>query len=102
MPAVVRIGDGLTTGHLCDTTSTLSGSNTKPSVFANGIPMCVPGAPVAPHTILDGEVCVPHSAVLNEGSPNVFTESKPQGRVGDSADGGNMTDGSPNVFANGS
>ena len=100
MPAVVRIGDSLSTGHGCDGSTTLEGAN-QGTVYANGILMAVPGAPTVVHTIPAGSACVSHTAVLNSGSPNVFTEGKAQGRVGDSADAGSMTSGSPNVFANG-
>ena len=99
MPAVVREGDSLTTGHSCDGVTTLASAN-QGTVYANGILICVPGAPTSPHTILSGSVCVPHSAVLNAGSPTVFCEGKPMGRVGDSADAGAMISGSENVFAN--
>lgn len=97
MPAAVRIGDPLSTGHGCTGSTTLAGAN-QGSVYANGILIAVPGAPTEVHTI--GPPCVPHSAVLNAGSPNVFCEGKPMGRVGDSADAGAMTSGSPDVFAN--
>ena len=45
--------------------------------------------------------CAPHVANVNVGSPNVFVESLAVARIGDSADSGNMTSGSGNVFANG-
>ena len=101
MPAVCRIGDSLTTGHGCDGTTTLGGSNTDGTVRANSIAITVVGAPTSPHTILAGDICVPHSAQLNAGSSTVFINGKAVGRVGDSADGGVMTSGSPNVFAGG-
>jgi uncharacterized Zn-binding protein involved in type VI secretion len=100
MPAVVRIGDSLSTGHPCDTSTTLSGAN-QGSVYVNGILAAVVGAPTAVHDILVGGVCIPHGAQLNAGSSTVFVESIPLGRVGDSADAGSMTSGSDNVFAGG-
>lgn len=99
MPATVRIGDPLSTGHGCTGSTTLAGA-AQGSVYANGILIAVPGAPTVVHTIPGGLICVPHVAQLNAGSPNVFCEGKPMGRVGDSADAGSMTGGSPNVFAN--
>ena len=42
-----------------------------------------------------------HVANVNAGSPNVFVEGLAVARIGDSADSGNMTSGSGNVFANG-
>jgi len=100
MPATVRIGDPLSTGHPCTGSTTLAGA-AQGSVYANGILIAVPGAPTAVHTIGADPPCVPHVAALNAGSPNVFCEGSPMGRIGDSADAGAMTGGSPNVFANG-
>jgi len=100
MPAVVRIGDTLTTGHGCVGTTTLAGAN-QGSVYANGILAAVVGAPTVSHPFPPDPPCAPHVANLNAGSPNVFIEGIPVGRIGDSADAGNMIFGSPNVFANG-
>lgn len=101
MPAVVRVGDSLSTGHPCDTSTTLSGAN-QGSVYVNGtILAAVVGAPTATHDILVEDICVPHEAQLNAGSSTVFVENTPLGRVGDSADAGSMTSGSDNVFAGG-
>lgn len=98
MPATVRIGDPLSTGHDCDGSTTLAGA-AQGSVYADGILIAVPGAPTAVHDILDG-ICVPHVAALNAGSGTVFCEGSPMGRVGDSADAGSMSGGSPTTFAN--
>lgn len=99
MPAAVRIGDSLSTGHECTGSTTLAGA-AQGSVYANGILIAVPGAPTVVHTIKVGKDCVPHVANLNAGSHNVFCEGSPMGRVGDSADAGSMSSGSPDVFAN--
>ena len=99
MPAVARIGDSTTTGHACDTVSTVIGPSTN--VFANGLGVERQGDPVAPHTILVGLSCVPHSAVINVGSSKVFINGIPCARVGDSTDGGAITSGSSNVYAGG-
>lgn len=99
MPKVVRETDPLSTGHGCTGTTTLASHGQSPTVFANNLACAVPGAPTVVHTI--GGICVPHVAHLNAGSPNVFVENKPLGRVGDSADAGAMSNGSPDVYANG-
>lgn len=99
MPAVARNGDPTTTGHDCDVTTTVVAPSTN--VFANGLGVERQGDPTAAHTILVGDSCVPHGAVINVGSPNVFVNNIPCARVGDSTDGGAITAGSPNVFANG-
>lgn len=100
MPAVVRIGDPLSTGHGCAASTTLSGAN-QSSVYANGILMAVVGAPTVSHPFPPDPPCAPHVAFLNAGSSSVFVEGIALGRVGDSADAGQMTAGSPNVFAGG-
>jgi uncharacterized Zn-binding protein involved in type VI secretion len=99
MPGIVREGDSLSTGHGCVGSTTLASAN-QGSVFVNGILAAVVGAPTVAHPFPPDPPCAPHVANLNAGSPNVFIEGIPVGRVGDSADAGAMTSGSPNVFAN--
>jgi len=100
MPAVARQGDPTTTGHGCDSTSTITGpTGTSAKVYVNGIAVECQGDPVAPHTIPSGRGCVSHSAVINVGSGTVKVGGKSLARVGDSTDGGAITAGSPNVFA---
>ena len=99
----VREGDFLTTGHGCDGITTLAISLVR-TVKANGIYGAVRGTPTSPHTILvpgDPPRCVSHPAILNQGSPNVKIGNIPWGRLGDSADGGQMITGSTNVLVNG-
>ena len=101
MPAIARQGDPTTTGHGCNSTTTVVGPTGAGSkVFANGIAIECKGNPTAPHTINSGNRCVPHSAVINAGSGNVFVGGVAVARVGDSTDGGEITAGSPNVIAN--
>jgi uncharacterized Zn-binding protein involved in type VI secretion len=100
MPAIARQGDPTTTGHGCDATTTITGpTGAGAKVFANGIPIECIGNPTSPHTIKSGKNCVPHSAAINAGSGNVFVGGIGVARVGDSTDGGAITAGSPNVFA---
>jgi uncharacterized Zn-binding protein involved in type VI secretion len=101
MPAVVRVGDPLSTGHGCTGSTTLASHNQDGTVRANSIVIAVVGAPTVVHTIPAGDACIPHTANLNAGSSSVFINGIPVGRVGDSADAGAMTSGSPNVFAGG-
>jgi uncharacterized Zn-binding protein involved in type VI secretion len=101
MTAIVRITDSLSTGHPCDGTTTLGGTNTDNTVIADGLRVAVIGAPTVSHDILVGGVCVPHVHQLIEGSPNVFVNGIAVGRIGDAADAGNMTSGASNVYVNG-
>ncbi len=99
MPAVVRVGDSLSTGHGCAGTTTIASSN-QPSqnVFADGILINVVGAPTVSHAFPPDPPCAPHVAQLNAGSSTVFVGKIPVGRIGDSADAGAMTTGSSTVF----
>ena len=101
MPAAVRVGDSLSTGHICAGVTTLGSHAQDGTVFANGINIAVRGAPTVPHPFPPAPPCAPHVANLNTGSPNVFINGIPVGRIGDSADAGAMINGSPNVFVNG-
>jgi uncharacterized Zn-binding protein involved in type VI secretion len=96
MPGASRLGDTLTTGHACSATSTVATGSS--SVFINSISAARQGDIVAPHTILVGIYCVPHSAVVNAGSSSVFINGIPAARIGDSADMGALIQGSSDVY----
>lgn len=101
MPAIARQGDPTTTGHGCDSTTTVTGpTGASAKVYVNNIAVECKGNPTAPHTINAGPICVSHNAVINVGSGNVFVGNIAVARVGDSTDGGAITAGSPTVFAN--
>ena len=97
MPAVARIGDPFSTGHPCDGASTIAGGS--PNVFANSISVSRRGDPSASHTLLVGDVCVPHTVPIIGGSATVFVNGIAIARVGDAIDKGSITGGSPDVFA---
>ena len=101
MPAIARAEnvDTISTGHGCDATAQIAGT-LQTTVYVNGTLAAVKGDAIAPHTILSGAVCVPHSAVVNAGSPNVFFGGIAVARLGDSADAGQIISASANVFAN--
>lgn len=99
MPGAVRVGDSLSTGHICAATTTLGGA-AQSTVSANGILAAVVGAPTVAHPFPPLPPCAPHVANLNAGSPNVTINGIPLGRIGDSADAGAMTSGSGNVIVN--
>jgi len=98
MPAMTRLGDKdiphcgpmVRKGHSI-------------TVFANGIPLSCQGHLNTPHLYPVPPFCKTHAMPIIKGSPNVFSEGRPVGRVGDKV-GPNCTavaQGSPNVFANG-
>jgi len=99
MPAVSRVGDSLSTGHGCTGSTTIASSNTDGSVKADNINIIVVGAPTVSHPFPPSPPCAPHVANLNAGSSSVFIQGIAVGRVGDSADAGAMTSGSPSVYA---
>ena len=97
MPAVARKGDR--EAIHC------SGPKRKGSfrsVFANGIAMSGVGHMNTPHLLPCAcpVCCCVHAAPLKAGSPNVFAEGIPVGRLGDPTCTV-VIQGSPNVFANG-
>ena len=98
MPAVCRVGDSLSTGHGCTSTTTIASSNTDGTVKVNGINVIVVGAPTVSHPAPPNPPCPPHVRFLNVGSSTVKINSIAVGRIGDSADSGAMTSGSSNVF----
>ena len=100
MPAACRKGDSLSTGHICSSTTTLT-TPAQSTVFANSLLMARITDKTVPHPFPPQPPCAPHVANVNAGSPNVFVEGLAVARIGDSADSGNMTSGSGNVYANG-
>ena len=97
----VREGDPLSTGHGCDSVTTLLTSPNK-TTRANSIFYAVQGTITVTHLVPPNvPPCGSHAAFLNTGSPNVKIGGIPWGRVGDSADAGAMISGSLNVLVNG-
>ena len=97
MAPVARIGDSISTGHGCDGTTTLTGPSTN--VFANNLGIERQGDPTVVHRLTGRNCSVTHIASINAGSGTVFVNNKPIARIGDSADAGSITSGSPSVFA---
>ena len=97
MPAVTRTGDATTTGHGCDTTTTVIGPSTD--VFCNSKGVERKTDPTVSHDITAGLGCVAHTSSISAGSSTVFVNSKAIARIGDSCDSGAITGGSTNVFA---
>ena len=103
MPGCARVNDTINTGHGCDTTATIIvGSN---NVFVNGVSATFQGADISSHQIDNPSpppTCIPDPGQkVNVGSATVKVNGKPMARIGDSADLGQITGGSANVFAGG-
>ena len=98
MPGISRKGDGLSTGHICATTSTLATPG-QGSVFANGKLVARKCDPTVAHPFPPSPACAPHTAAVKGGSGSVFCNGSAVARIGDAADLGSMTGGSGNVSA---
>ena len=95
---VARIGDSTTTGHGCDSVTTITEPlGGKKKVFANSLGIECLGDPTVSHLVPAG-VCVPHVEYIHAGSDSVFIDNIPVARVTDSTDAGAIISGSPNVF----
>lgn len=99
MPPVARIGDTISTGHGCDGVTTLTGPSGD--VLVNNIGVERQGDPTVVHRLTGKGCSVTHAAAINVGSGTVFVNNKAIARIGDSADSGSITSGSPNVYAGG-
>ena len=103
--SVAVTGAACTTGHGCDTVTTVLGGS--PNVVVGNVGVLRKGDPLAKHTINQTPPllppCIDHpSQVVNTGSATVFVNGKPIARVGDLVDiGGSITAGISTVFAGG-
>ena len=103
--SVAVTGAACTTGHGCDSVTTVLGGS--PNVVVGNVGVLRKGDPLAKHTINQTPPllppCIDHpSQVVNTGSATVFVNGKPIARVGDLVDiGGSITAGISTVFAGG-
>jgi uncharacterized Zn-binding protein involved in type VI secretion len=94
-----RLGDPITTGHACTANSTIDTTgNLQSTVFINNIIAAVLGDPIKVHDILVNGACKPHSATVVGSSEKVKFQGYYAARVGDAADAGVITEGSPDVI----
>ena len=100
MPEASREGDSLSTGHGC-VGSTVLDTPGQSKVYVENKLVARVGDPTVAHPNPPNPPCPDHVALVNAGSPNVRVVGIAVARIGDSADAGNMTSGSVNVFANG-
>ena len=98
----VREGDPLSTGHGCDSVTTLLTSPNK-TTRANSIFCAVQGTITVTHLVPPNvPPCPSHAAGIASGSSTVKVNGKGCGRVGDSISGcTSVAAGSSNVFAGG-
>jgi hypothetical protein len=97
---VARIGDIITTGHGCDSTSIIKQGSSN--VFINNTGAVRVGdsdthnIPTPAGLII---VCLPHTVTVGVASQTVFVNGRGLARVGDTFSGEPISTGSPNVFA---
>lgn len=89
--------DSVSTGHSCDTKTTTNVCST--SVFVNGKGVCRLGDDITIHNRKVGDSCVPHTAKITGSSDSVYVDGIAIARDTDSADAGNISSGSTNVFS---
>jgi uncharacterized Zn-binding protein involved in type VI secretion len=95
MPAVSRIGDKVKTNHDCDASTVMEQGSTN--VFANKLGVVRKGDANKDHAYGGRGCSARHKIELSAGSPTVFVNGKPLGRVGDGSEP--LDSGSPNVFS---
>ena len=99
MPGIARENDTCTTGHGCDTTTSLDGDDASQSVYANNRRVERKGDSTVIHLIDFGAGCVLHTDTIKSGSDTVYVNNKPVARMGDDVDtAGNITSASTNVL----
>jgi|TARA_B100001094_G_scaffold332280_1_gene403691 uncharacterized Zn-binding protein involved in type VI secretion len=97
MPAITRVGDA----DVSHCSGMVREGHVK-TVFCNGIEVSCEGHNNTGHLFPAPPICLNHQAPIAKGSPNVFAEGIPVGRIGDPIAGcTSVAEGSPNVFANG-
>ncbi len=97
---VSRQGDTLSTGHLCDATTTLAAPG-QGTVFAEGALIARIGDPTVVHDLPNPSpppACIPHTATVGSGSPTVYVAGIKAAFITAAADAGAMTSGAPTVF----
>ena len=97
MPGAARTTDSTTAHSPCSPGKCDMGSD---NVIINGLNAFRVTDKDTPHGV--PPFCVPHVTPLSKGSPNVFVNGLPLGRIGDAFSCGiQVASGSPNVITNG-
>ena len=90
MPLAARQGDTVSTGHGCDTTTTLAAPS-QSTVFVADQLWCRLGDLTVSHDIPSGEDCVAHTASITGSSATVYVAGIKCARVTDGADAGTIS-----------
>lgn len=90
MPLAARQGDTVSTGHGCDSTTTLAAPS-QSTVFVAGKLWCRLGDLTVSHDVPSGLVCVAHTAPITGSSDTVFVAGIKCARVTDGADAGTIS-----------
>jgi uncharacterized Zn-binding protein involved in type VI secretion len=105
MPGIVRVGDTVTTHHVCTTSTTIIKAAARTdTVFINGIAVALVGDKTPIHSYTSsgkGSCNVSHSVSFTTGSSTVFAYGTALLRIGDKDTGNTeeLTGGSGSVFA---
>lgn len=103
MPGIVRIGDTVTTNHICTTsTSVIKAAERNDTVFIDNIAVALLNdkTPVHSYANLGRVSCgATHSVVFSSGSGTVFASNKAVLRIGDKVGNETISGGSGSVFA---
>ena len=97
MPAAARQTDAVSTGHLCDGTTTLAAPG-QGTVYIENLLACRITDKTVVHEIKVGLVCVPHDAPITGSSDTVYIVNKKAARKTDGCDAGTITGGASTVF----
>ena len=97
MPEVARKTDAISTGHDCDTTSTIEGHATK--CYAEGLEIARMGDKITEHNVPSDDECVPHTVYIAGGSSTVYVEGMAIARKDDAVDNDKITGHANTVFA---
>jgi len=103
MPGIARIGDAVTTNHICTASTTvIKAAQRTDTVFIDGIAIALINDKTPVHSYADlGRVScgATHEIVFSNGSGTVFANGKAVLRKTDTISGEEITGGSTSVFA---
>jgi uncharacterized Zn-binding protein involved in type VI secretion len=103
MPGIARIGDTVTTNHICTSSTTvIKAAARDDTVFIDNIAVALLNDKTPVHSYASagrGSCNVSHEVVFSNGSSTVFANGKAVLRKNDTIGGEEITGGSSSVFA---